>query len=89
MSIMLGNLSIEQIEKRLGINFPDGIREFMKSSHHESASGIIPGKWHCFDVPFNIVCGDIETATKIYESVINQSVNVKEPLEFSIYPNGK
>lgn len=30
MSIMLGNLTVSQIEKRLGIKFPEEIREFMR-----------------------------------------------------------
>ena len=30
---MLGDQSVSQIEKRLGIEFPDDIREFMKQTH--------------------------------------------------------
>ena len=84
MNIMLGNLSVNQIEKRLGIEFPEEIREFMKSSHQPSASNIQKGKWHCFDIPFNLMCGDIETATKIYNSVKEKSSECKETLGFSI-----
>lgn len=84
MSIMLGNLSVEEIEKRIGIKFPDDIEDFMRESHQSNASNIKSGEWHCFDIPFTIVCGDIETARKIYESVKDRSVEVKEPLQFSI-----
>ena len=84
MSIMLGNLSVSQIEKRLGIEFPEEIREFMKKSHQPTASNIVSGKWHCFDIPFHMVCGDYETAKKIYESVKDRSDECKEPLQFSI-----
>ena len=81
---MLGNLKIEQIEKRLGFDFPDETRDFMKSSHQETASNIASGKWHCFDLPFHMVCGDMATAGKIYNSVKAKSSEVLEPLGFSI-----
>ena len=84
MSIMLGNLTVEEIEKRTGVNFPDEIRLFMKETNQQEASNIKKGKWHCFDIPFNIVCGDIETAQKIYDSVKDRANEVKQQLGFSI-----
>jgi len=84
MSIMLGNQSISQIEKRLGIEFPEEIREFMKQTHQSSANKIAKGKWHCFYIPFNIVCGDLEIATKIFNSVKDRSDECKESLQFSL-----
>lgn len=84
MNIMLGNLSVSQIENRLGIEFPEEIREFMKQTHQSSATNIEEGKWHCFDIPFTLVCGDIDTATKIFNSVKERSNECKEPLQFSI-----
>jgi len=81
---MLGNLSVKQIEERLGIDFPEEIRDFMKKSYQANASNIAVGKWHCFDLPFHIVCGDLETATKIYESVKDRSDECKACLKFSI-----
>lgn len=84
MSVMLGNLTVETIEKRLGIEFPEEIRDFMKETHQEEATNIKQGKWHCFDIPFSIVCGDIATAKKIYDSVKHRFDDVKEALEFSI-----
>lgn len=82
--MMLGNLTIEQIEERIGINFTEEIRNFMKENHQEEANNIKNGKWHCFDLPFNLVCGDVETATKIYNSVKDRAKEIKEPLKFSI-----
>jgi hypothetical protein len=81
---MLGNLSVSQIENRLGIEFPDEIKEFMKKNHNPSATNIAKGKWHCFDIPFVMVCGDLDVATKIYESVKEKSDQCKEALQFSI-----
>ena len=82
--MMLGNLSVKQIEERLGIEFPEDIREFMKKSHQPVAINIGIGKWHCFDLPFNLVCGDIEVATKIFNSVKEKSSECKESLQFSL-----
>ena len=82
--IFLGNQSVSQIEERIGFEFPSEIREFMKLSHEPSASNIPKGKWHCFDIPFNLVCGDIETATKIFNSVKERSDECREILQISI-----
>lgn len=87
MNIMLGDQSVSQIETRLGIEFPEDIREFMKQTHQPSATNIEKGKWHCFDLPFILVCGDMETATKIYNSVKDRSSECKEKLQFSISSN--
>ena len=84
MNIMLGNLSVSQIEKRLGIEFPEDIREFMKQTHQAEASNIGKGKWHCFDIPFILVCGDMQTATKIFEGLKPQSDKCKEALQISL-----
>ena len=82
--MMLGNLSVEQVEKRLGIEFPKDIREFMNDTHQPQAENVAVGKWHCFDIPFNMVCGDMETATKIFEGLKPQSEKCKEALQFSL-----
>jgi len=84
MGFMLGNLNVSEIEKRMAVNFPDEIRDFMKETHQSEASNIAKGKWHCFDMPFHLVCGDIETATKIYNSVKDKSKEIKESLRISI-----
>ena len=84
MNIMLGNLTVEQIEKRIGIDFPDDIRTFMNENHQAKAEKTEKGKWHCFDMPFTMVCGDRETAMKIYDSVKERAKEIKEPLQFYI-----
>ena len=84
MNIMLGNLSVNQIENRLGITFPKDIKEFMENTHQDKAGNIAIGKWHCFDIPFNLVCGDIETATKIFNALKDKSKECKCQLQFSL-----
>lgn len=84
MSIMLGNLSVDQIEDRLGIGFPEEIKMFMEENCQHETGNIKKGKWHCFDLPFCIICGDRETASKIYESVKHRASDCKEALQFCI-----
>lgn len=84
MNIMLGNMSVSDIEKRIGIEFPEEIREFMEKTQQNNASKVEPGKWHCYDMPFNIVCGDMEIATKIFNSVKDRGSECKVPLQFSL-----
>ncbi|WP_407399609.1 hypothetical protein [Treponema sp.] len=66
---MLGNLSIEEIESRLGFTFPDEIRAWMKSTRQENAQEIADDKWHCFDMPFMIVCGNKAFAKEITDKL--------------------
>lgn len=82
--MMLGNLKVSQIENRLGIEFPNEIRDFMEKNHQSKAENIKKGKWHCFDIPFTMVCGDIETAKKIFESVKDRQHEIKESLKIAI-----
>lgn len=84
MSIFLGNLSIEEIESRSGVKFPEGLVEYMKPRKQEKAANIKHGKWHCFDIPFNLVCGDMVTAKKIYDYLKPLSKDFKEQLQISL-----
>lgn len=63
--IMLGNLTLKQIEERTGIIIYDDDRDELSSMRQEKAKNIAPGKWHCFDFPFILVCGDKPTAEKV------------------------
>lgn len=65
MEIMLGNLTVRQIEDRTGIKFSDKDVAELNEMRQEKAENIESGKWHCFDLPFMIVCGDKPTAEKI------------------------
>ena len=89
MEFMLGNLTVNKIEERLGIVFPDEIREFMKSTHQPEANNVAKGKWHCFDIPFVLVCGDIDIATKIFDSVKHRAGECKEALQFVLSSGNK
>lgn len=84
MAIFLGNLNIDEIENRIGIKFPQALIDFMKTRKQEKASNINPGKWHCFDIPFNLVCGDIETVKEIYKHLAPIAKDFKTQLQISL-----
>ena len=65
MGIMLGNLTLKQIEGRTGIELSAEDRAELNGMRQEKAENIASGKWHCFDIPFMIVCGDKPTAEKM------------------------
>jgi hypothetical protein len=44
MSVMLGNLSVAEIEKRCGVEFSQEVRDKLNATHQDSASNIESGK---------------------------------------------
>jgi len=82
--IALGNLSIDQMEARSGVEWPAELREYMAERHQPQASHIAPGKWHCFDIPFQLVCGDMETAQAVYGHLSPLSAKFKEPMQIGV-----
>lgn len=83
---MLGNLSVEEMEKRLGVKFPRECVEFMNGCRQHEANKIGVGKWHCFDMPFVLVCGDMDVATKIHNH-LKALEGFKAALQISIQQN--
>lgn len=66
MSICLGNLSVDEIEKRTGIVFSDEHKKYM-NEHRQTAVNNTPlkeGFWHGFDIPFMLMTSDKATAMK-------------------------
>ena len=49
MMIMLGNLTLKQIEERTGISVSDDARSELNGMRQEKAENFAPGKWHRFD----------------------------------------
>lgn len=82
--IMLGNLSIEEIENRSGVKFPEELVEYMELRRQQKAEGVKAGQWHCFDIPFTLLCGDMETATEIHRQLSPFSNDFKKPLQISL-----
>lgn len=73
MSIMLGNLTIEEMENRLGITLSDEHRQIFTETRQESVNNtpLACGCWHCFDIPFMLVCDAKETAMR-FRDIIQQ-----------------
>lgn len=84
MNIYLGNMSIEDMENRLKVNFPIELTEWMRPRKQDNATNIQPGKWHCFDIPFDLVCGDRETAVEIHKHLAPLSNAMATPLQISL-----
>lgn len=61
MGICLGNLKTEEILNRLGIELSTEDFETLDRLREDKANAP-SGKWHGFDIPFQITCGDEETA---------------------------
>lgn len=83
MAIMLGNLNLSSIEARLGIALKEKDRTTLSSMRQDDAQNIQPGKWHCFDLPFMIMCGDIGTAQRVCEILRLYSNSMKTQLQIS------
>jgi hypothetical protein len=50
----------------------------MNSTYQASANNIAEGKWHCFDIPFTLVCGGMPLAKKIYNHLRQHSNEFRE-----------
>jgi len=84
MYIYLGNLTVEEMEKRCGIEFPLELKHFLQSSHQSNPKKVNDGEWHCFDIPFAIIVGGMETASKIHGYLKPFSSLIKENLQICL-----
>lgn len=82
--IRLGNLTIDQMESRSGVEWPAELKEFMGKRHQPEANNIAPGKWHCFDLPFFLACGDMETATTVHGYLLPLAAAFKEQMQIGV-----
>ena len=84
MDIMLGNLSLQQIQERTGVTLSEEDKTILNAMRQEKAENIKPDKWHCFYLPFMMVCGDKPTAEKVVNllSAYNWT-KAKEALQIS------
>lgn len=89
MSIFLGNLTIDDMENRTGVKFPVELREMLEQSHQDEASNVAEGKWHCFDIPFFMVCGGRPMAQRVYDLLKADAGKFKQPLQIGLSPNNK
>lgn len=79
--MMLGNLSLETMEQRAGVIFPEAFKSKMSGCRQENVSiPIAIGKWHCFDMPFCLVCGGKELQMFVAEQLSPLGADFKQPL---------
>lgn len=84
MNVMLGNLTVKQIEERLGIKLTDTERELLNNTHQSKAENIKEDKWHCFDLPFTILCGSMDTAIKVRDILSPYSSSMHGQIQIAI-----
>ena len=84
MSIMLGNFSTEQLQIILGIELSKEESDLLESMRQNEASNIAKDKWHCFDMPFVLICGSMDTAIKVHEVLLPYSEKMKRQIKISI-----
>ena len=83
-AIYLGDLSVDQIQARLGITLPpDAIAE-LNASRQQRADNIAPDKWHCFDIPLVIACGSMDMAVRVRDILSPHSGDMKESIQIAI-----
>ena len=84
MAIYLGNLTTEQIAKRLGIELtPEEKAEL--DSFHEDTTEKVRNRfcWHCYDIPFVIACGNYEAAVRVRDIFQKYEVDMNGQLQIS------
>jgi len=82
--MMLGNLSIAQMESRLGIKFPEPFRSSFEQKHQPIANGVKEGEWHCFDLPFFLLCGDVSLAKEVFNSLLPLQSQMTGKIEIGV-----
>ena len=72
MIFMLGHLTLEQIEHRIGITLSDEHREELSKMWQDDidATPLGEGRWHGFDIPLIIVADTKKTAFRIRDIFI-------------------
>lgn len=88
MGILLGNFGVDQIAKRLKVEFGKEVYDLMEPIRQHEAANIASDKWHCFDMPFVIVCGSMETAQKINSILSPYSSKMTGQLRISVSNKG-
>ena len=86
MGIMLGNLTIRELEKRTGWTFSDDDRKWLED-HRQELAEIDPNKeeFHVFDIPFGItVSAPIKTKLIDMLTKYNNENASNEPLQISV-----
>ena len=75
MNVYFGNLSTTRMASEMGIELSDEDIKTLDDMRQDDAQKILPGRFHCFDGPRVIVCGDMDTCLKV--NAVLQKYKVK------------
>lgn len=83
MAIFLGNLTPEQLEKRVGVILSDSDRKWLKDHRQEQVNKVPleDGKLHIFDIPLMVMCATQETAVKVRDMFMAYGSTFKETFQ--------
>ena len=84
MNIHLGNLSVREIEERLGIEFSQSEREFLTGTRQQICDAVKGEQWHCYDIPFLIHCGSMEFARKVRDLLLPYGKRMKTQVQIGV-----
>lgn len=85
MNIMLGNLSLEEIEKRAGVEFPKKVKELLENTREQNCNSVKGRRvWHCYDIPFSLIVGQMDFAKEIYEELKPLNNQFKQQMQIGI-----
>lgn len=80
---MLGNMSVAEIEKRTQVKFDNDLVEFLNATRQHDATHIGAKEWHCFDIPFTIVCGSSDFCIELHDKIKSYGKDMKAALQIS------
>ena len=83
MGIMLGNQTPDQIARRLKIELSEEHRAELLETWQQKAENIAVDKWHCFDIPFMMVCGSKEVAEKLRDMFLTYDLSKGERFQIA------
>lgn len=82
MGIYLGNLTIEQLEKRCGITLTETERSKLNELREQTCDKVDGNNSiHIYDIPFMIVCGNSEARKTVIDTLTPYAKYMKTPLQ--------
>ena len=66
MNIYMGNFTTAQMASEMGIELSAEDIKTLEAMRQDDAQNIKPGRFHCFDAPRMLVCGDLATCYRVH-----------------------
>ncbi len=70
MGIYLGNLSVKQMQDRLGITLTEQDFNDLNNMRECVIDNVSADQMHIYDIPFMVYCGSYDTAVKVKDILI-------------------